>query len=233
MKISVPDFLTINGGYTDTAGFLALQGLFTAHVTGNFVTLGASLVNHTPGALPKLLALPVFCVGVALARLFSNTFSHKDASVFNTLVAVKVGLFVLAAILAVTFGPFLNTCDTAAALTGMALVCGMAIQNAVHRIFFAKTPPTTLMTGSTTQIMMDLTDLMEGGLSPDNHSAACARCMTLLRSVACFAFGCASAALVYAIAGRFVLIGPPVISAVAFIPHLHSAGIPARRQIPA
>jgi uncharacterized membrane protein YoaK (UPF0700 family) len=42
--------------------FLAIQGLFAAHVTGNFVTLGASLVFGTSGILPKLLALPTFCM---------------------------------------------------------------------------------------------------------------------------------------------------------------------------
>ena len=45
-------------------GFLPLQGLFTAHVTGNFVTLGASLALGTSGAVAKVLALPVFCVVV-------------------------------------------------------------------------------------------------------------------------------------------------------------------------
>ena len=40
--------LGFNAGYVDTAGFLALGGLFTAHVTGTFVTLGASLVH--PGS---------------------------------------------------------------------------------------------------------------------------------------------------------------------------------------
>ena len=62
MKFSVPVFLSLNAGYVDTAGFLALQGLFTAHVTGNFVTLGAALVTGSSGILAKLLALPVFCV---------------------------------------------------------------------------------------------------------------------------------------------------------------------------
>ena len=55
----LPLVLSLNAGYVDTAGFLALQGLFTAHVTGNFVTLGASLVLGTSGAVAKLLALPV------------------------------------------------------------------------------------------------------------------------------------------------------------------------------
>jgi len=60
MKPSLPILLSVNGGYVDAAGFLALHGLFTTHVTGNFVTLGAALVLGTSGALAKTLALPLF-----------------------------------------------------------------------------------------------------------------------------------------------------------------------------
>ena len=48
MKLTVPACMSVNAGYVDTAGFLALQGLFTAHVTGNFVTLGAALFARCP-----------------------------------------------------------------------------------------------------------------------------------------------------------------------------------------
>jgi len=49
MKPSLPVLLSVNGGYVDAAGYLALHGLFTTHVTGNFVTLGAALVLGTSG----------------------------------------------------------------------------------------------------------------------------------------------------------------------------------------
>ena len=66
MRQYLPTILSVNAGYVDTAGFLALQGLFSAHVTGNFVTLGAALVQGSSGIIAKLLALPVFCLVVML-----------------------------------------------------------------------------------------------------------------------------------------------------------------------
>ncbi|MFX8860307.1 DUF1275 family protein, partial [Acinetobacter baumannii] len=53
LRTLLPLLLSLNAGYVDTAGFLALHGLFTAHVTGNFVTLAAALVQGTSGALAK------------------------------------------------------------------------------------------------------------------------------------------------------------------------------------
>jgi uncharacterized membrane protein YoaK (UPF0700 family) len=62
---TLPLLLSFTAGHLDTAGFLALQGFFTAHVTGNFVTLGASLALGTSEAVAKLLALRVFCAVVS------------------------------------------------------------------------------------------------------------------------------------------------------------------------
>jgi len=50
----------VQRGFVDTAGFLGLAGLFTAHVTGNFVTLGAALVLGSHGIIGKNPALPEF-----------------------------------------------------------------------------------------------------------------------------------------------------------------------------
>ena len=71
--------LSFNGGFVDTAGFLGLQGLFTAHVTGNFVTLAAALVLGTHGIVAKLLALPEFVLVVALARVGGSALAWRRA----------------------------------------------------------------------------------------------------------------------------------------------------------
>ncbi|WP_245306738.1 MULTISPECIES: DUF1275 family protein [unclassified Rhizobium] len=47
-------------------------------------------------------------------------------------------------------------------IVGMTLVSAMAIQNAVLGAHFPEAPPATLMTGTTTQIMLDLADLLAG-----------------------------------------------------------------------
>src|SRR5271169_6242994 len=212
MKPSLPVLLSANGGYVDTAGFLALHGLFTTHVTGNFVTLGAALVLGTGGAFAKLLALPMFCIVVIATRLASVALaaSTPGAGVpaLRALVGIKVALLVLGAGLAIGLGPFKSGDGWAALLTGMTLVAAMAIQNAIHRIHMSAAPPTTIMTGNTTQIMIDLADLMRG-VAADTRVRS--RLSQMSGSVAAFAAGCAAAALIYAKQDVWCFLLPPIV----------------------
>lgn len=57
--------LSFVGGFVDVVGFIALFGLFTAHVTGNFIMLGLEMVHATKLAIAKLLAVPIFIMMVA------------------------------------------------------------------------------------------------------------------------------------------------------------------------
>lgn len=68
-SLAAPLLLTFSAGCVDTAGFLAIAGLSTAHVTGNFVTIGAALVAGSAVVVTKLLALPAFCLAILSARL--------------------------------------------------------------------------------------------------------------------------------------------------------------------
>lgn len=207
----LPLLLSFNGGYVDTAGFLALQGLFTAHVTGNFVTLGASLALGTSGALAKLLALPVFCVIVILSRLLSYPLQSWKLPVFRSLLAIKLLLLTVGAVLAIRLGPFPEGNSWAAIITGMVLVCAMAVQNAAHRVHLPTAPPSTLMTGTTTQIMLDLADLIHGS-SPEAKAASRSRLARMSVAVLVFALGCGAAALLFTRTGMWCFALPPIVA---------------------
>ena len=214
MKPTLSNVLSVNGGYVDTAGFLALHGLFTTHVTGNFVTLGAALVLGTSGAVTKLLALPMFCIMVIATRLLSLALANTKLPVLRTVLAFNVALLLAGGLLAVYLGPFNNGDGLPALVTGMTLVSAMAIQNAIHRIHMSASPPSTIMTGSTTQIMIDVADLLRGA-SGEARKAIRSRLARLSSSVASFAIGCAAAALLYALQGIWCFAVPPLIGACA------------------
>ncbi len=209
-KPGLPLLLSFNGGYVDTAGFLALQGLFTAHVTGNFVTLGAALALGTSGIVSKLLALPVFCVVVMLTRLASLRFSSAWPAL-PTMLTIKLLLLVAGAALAIALGPFPNGDSGAAILTGMVFVAAMAIQNAVHRIHLGASPPSTLMTGTTTQLMIDLADLTRG-VPVEQRAAMLARMRNMGMAVLAFAAGAALAAILFSTLHMGCFVVPPIVS---------------------
>jgi uncharacterized membrane protein YoaK (UPF0700 family) len=209
-KVGLAGPLSFNGGFVDTAGFLGLQGLFTAHVTGNFVTLGAALVFGTHGVIAKLLALPEFVVIVALARLAGHALRKRDMDALRPLLIAKVLFLIAFFVLAVTFGPFPDSDAPLALVTGFAGVAGMAIQNAVQRVHLAAMPPTTLMTGNTTQVVLDAVDLLSGKTGNDT-AAIRARFGRMLRAIFWFAAGCGVAALLYYFVGFWCLAVPAAV----------------------
>jgi uncharacterized membrane protein YoaK (UPF0700 family) len=208
MRPTVPTLLSFNGGYVDTVGYLSLQGLFTAHVTGNFITAGAALVFGTSGIVAKLLALPVFCMVIIATRLVSFKLPARWP-VFETMLTLQLLLLLVAAVLAIAMGPFANGDARPAIIVGMTLVSAMAIQNAANRIHLGAAPPTTIMTGTTTQMMIDIADTIHGvhGVARD---AARSRLRRMCVAVAGFAVGAAAGALLFHAIGKWCFALPPV-----------------------
>lgn len=213
---TIGGLLSFNGGFVDTAGFLGLQGLFTAHVTGNFVTLGAALALGSHGIIGKLLALPEFILVIALARLAGAALRKRNRPVLRILLGTEVAFLVAFFLLAVIFGPFPDADSPAALLTGFAGIAAMALQNAVQRVHLANLPPTTLMTGSTTQATIDAVDLLSGA-APEQAAAIRTRFGKLSLSIFYFAAGCAVSAVLYWLAGFWCLIVPVMVGAAAAI----------------
>jgi uncharacterized membrane protein YoaK (UPF0700 family) len=211
VKLKLPTILSFNGGYVDTAGFLALQGLFTAHVTGNFVTLGAAITQGSSGVIAKLLALPVFCVTIVVVRF---TMLHLPTTPKRSLLSVMFLKFLLltaGAACAIYFRSFSDPDGWRLVLTGMLLIIAMAVQNAAHRIHLGSAPPSTLMTGTTTQIMIDIADILHG-TSKEAPEALRIRLQRLIVAVAAFALGCGIAALFYIKFQMWCFVIPPLLA---------------------
>jgi uncharacterized membrane protein YoaK (UPF0700 family) len=66
------------------------------------------------------------------------------------------------------------------------------------------------MTGTTTQIMIDIADLTHG-LPADKAEAARARLTRMVASMVAFALGCTTAALLHARAGIYCFLMPPLL----------------------
>jgi uncharacterized membrane protein YoaK (UPF0700 family) len=214
MKNALPTLLSFNAGYVDTAGYLALQGLFSAHVTGNFVTIAAALAFGTSGVVTKLSALPVFCGVVMFTRLASYALPGRDRGVLPAVLTLKLILLAIGAAFAIWWGPFANGDAWTAWLTGMMLVAAMAVQNAAHRIHLGATPPSAIMTGNTTQIMIDVADWIHG-LPADQRGPTMARLRQMSKAVASFAIGAAIAALLFSTLKMWCFAVAPLVAVLA------------------
>jgi uncharacterized membrane protein YoaK (UPF0700 family) len=213
MKVTLPGLLTLNAGYVDAAGFLALKGLFTAHVTGNFVTLGSALVLGTSGVRAKLLAIPMFCAVLLLTRLLSYRL-HAHVRAGRTVLALQVVLLTASAGLAIWLGPFADGNGWPALVTGMAFVAAMAVQVGAQRLYLPNAPTTTMMTGNTTKLMMELGELLHG-IAPEKVAAARARVKHETALVVTFVVGCAAATGLFAYVGVWCFLAPPFFALVA------------------
>ena len=150
-------------GYVDTLGFVALFGLFTAHVTGNFVLIGAGLADPAHASvLLKFLAFPAFVLGVAAARLLIAASQQRGGP--SLLLALLLQLVLLVGFM--VFGwiatPIGAEASTAAMAAGLLGAAAMGAHGATSRVLLANLAPTSMMTGNVTQIVIDLVDVLRG-----------------------------------------------------------------------
>jgi len=64
---TLPFVLSVIAGATDIIGVLGLNGLFTAHITGNIVVLAAHVVAGEPAIFSYILSVPVFMLVLLLS----------------------------------------------------------------------------------------------------------------------------------------------------------------------
>lgn len=191
-------------GWMDTAGFLLLEGIFTAHVTGNFVLAGATLAG-SGGELTwvRLGMFPVFMLAVAVWRWFPAP--------ARVMLAVEGGLLALHGALGalVPFNAGGVTDPYLLALIAGTAVLAMGTQNTLMRVGLPSLPPTTMMTGNTTQFTLDLAAALFGRKPlPADVRPRLARFGGVLAGFFC---GCALGALAAAYLGFAHVLLPVII----------------------
>jgi uncharacterized membrane protein YoaK (UPF0700 family) len=154
--------LSFIAGYVDTAGYLALFGLFTAHITGDLITAAAVMVHGVnAAAVIRLLMLPVFMATIALTTILLRSMQRRGAKS----IAPMLALMTLALAAFAAAGYFFGDSAADAGSPGTALiaaigVAAMGIQNAMMRGALKSFSPTTVMTGNLAQFTIDLVELV-------------------------------------------------------------------------
>ena len=154
--------LGFTAGYVDTVGFVALFGLFTAHVTGNFVLIGSELAHPTHGVLIKFLAFPAFIAAVAMSRMLALYADRRWNSAARPLLALQVLLLAACMLSGWRAQPIVDASAPWVLATGVLGAAAMGVQNAAGRLAFSNLTPTTVMTGNVTQLVIDVVDLARG-----------------------------------------------------------------------
>jgi uncharacterized membrane protein YoaK (UPF0700 family) len=193
-------FLAFVAGFTDTVTFVQ-AGLFSSHVTGNFVVFAAAL-GRGVGADDwlKLIAFPVFVAGVVIATLAHDRLNCAP----RLLLALEaVALFAVGAI-----GLFTLSVQVKAGLV-MGMVAAMGWQNAGHKLY----PPFGPLSGAMTSNITQGTIALWRHFLPVPASFPEVTGLALWRIIACFALGCALSVFVVHAIGLAAVIVPALVLA--------------------
>ncbi|NIF45281.1 DUF1275 domain-containing protein [Burkholderia sp. Tr-862] len=196
-------------GFVDTLSFVALFGLFTAHVTGNFVLIGAGIAGFGQGVVLKLSVFPAFVCGVVAASLIARSMSGRPGwqgtRALHTVQAVLLLGFCGAGLWAT---PVTQSDSLPVLVAGIVGTFAMGVQNAHPRVMARAGVPNTVMTGNVTQAILDVVDLLSAGTTDSARAAARARFGKMLPAIVAFALGAAGGALGFRYVGFAALLAP-------------------------
>jgi len=125
-----------------------MGGIFSAHVTGNFVLFAAAFAQGVEGDdYLKIVTFPVFVLGVVIAVLVAGRNTSPLRKVKRILLMMTLLLLIAAAIaLSGNHDLLITRPGSGDVLITMLVVTAMAMQNSIHH--FIKGPMTTVMTGT-------------------------------------------------------------------------------------
>ena len=149
--------LSVIAGMVDVIGFLSL-GIFTAHVTGNIVVIGALVVRHNRVNPAQILAIPVFIVAVAFTWLVARASGKRGIGLMRSLLLIQFLLITCVLIFSAITKPSADPHGLMATITAMTAVAAMGCQFTLLRLTLPVAPSTAVMTGNLTNVVLALVD---------------------------------------------------------------------------
>jgi uncharacterized membrane protein YoaK (UPF0700 family) len=213
--LALPFVLSLIAGSTDIISFLGLNGLFTAHITGNIVILAAHMVAGNPTIFSYILSVPVFMLVLLVTRLLAGGFERSGISTLRPLLLLQLIFLAVFLLLCVTAGPWGSADALLAIIAGMFGVAAMAVQNALVQISLRNSPTTAVMTTNVTHFMLDLGEVLAGG-DAAKVAQAHNRAMHTLPVIVGFTIGCGLGAACETAAGLWSLALPAGLALLAF-----------------
>src|SRR6266705_1641716 len=207
--------LSTAAGAVDVIGFLALGGLFTAHITGNVVIVAAHYATGGFSQIGPLLAVPVFMVVMGVVTLASSAIARTGTMPLRPLLLLQTALLAGFLLLGIGFGRFIDADSSMAVLAGMLGVAAMATQNVLGKLALKGAPSTAVMTTNITQLTVDLATLARRRGNGDELSKARRRARMTFPSIIGFIGGCAAGAALEVKFGLWALALPVALSALA------------------
>lgn len=208
--------LALLSGFVDTAVFVHMGGLFVAHVTGNFVLLGATLAGvgagaghagHGGSAMLQLISFPIFFAAVMLAAAIAGRVAEPRRT---------SALLWIATLLTLGTGITALTGLGTDPVLAMMLVVAMAILNAAQRLDATLGAPFTVMTGNVTGVAIAAAQGLRLAPAPSVAPKPQAT-RTLLLLVIGFGVGCALGALAQAWWGLGAMVAPALLLGVRLL----------------
>src|SRR5262249_22456980 len=117
----LPSLLSVIAGMVDVIGFLSL-GIFTAHVTGNIVVIGALVVRHNRVNPAQILAIPVFIAAVAATWLVARASGKRGIGLLRSLLLIQFLLITCVLIFSAITKPSANPHGLMATIAAMIAV---------------------------------------------------------------------------------------------------------------
>jgi uncharacterized membrane protein YoaK (UPF0700 family) len=200
----LPSVLSLTAGSVDIISFLALGGLFTAHITGNLVILAAHIVAGEKAGVALLLSVPVFILVLVLARLLAAGLEVAGLATLRPLLLLQFLLLAGFCALCLAAGARIDPNAPTAVLGGLLGVAAMAVQNALVQISLWGAPSTAVITTNITRFTMDVGEVLLGR-DPATVARAGNRARHTWPAIAGFIARAALGAACFAAAGRWSL----------------------------